>query len=592
MEKEIYKITNPDHVELEFQLAGIGSRFLAGVFDLFCMGFITVIAILLVVPFADLQKGLEKPDSALASIWCSLLIVIFFTVKWGYHVLCEALFQGQTPGKKFNGIQVVSDEGLYPTWKQAAVRNLTRVVDSFPGIFYLVSAVSMGLDPTGKRLGDIAAGTVVVRKEQAKAHTNNRLSARAMVEIEKGKHAVPLKLPYGSVDIRNLALIEQFLMRRSTLTEGKKNEIAAKIATPLYAKWGDTAEDPEKFLEMIQQLANEQATKIAEENVFHEKLQLWEDFDHEVSKLIRKKGSLQKLTPEEIHSLINTYRKIVADLARARSMRTDRTTIAYLNRLVILGHQVLYQHLDKRSDKKNPFLLRFPELVRQHLCKVTLAALLFFLPAAITYAAILNNPELGYDLVPETFLDFAPALESNIHDIPSLTRPVAASGIITNNIQVTFLAFALGITAGFGTCCVLIYNGIHMGAVAAWMQLNGNSYALWGWIMPHGATEILAIILSGAAGLILGNALLRPGNLSSRESLKRAAKPALTIELGCMGMLVIAGLIEGFVSPSSLGYAPRLAILAGSLLLWTTYFACVSSECRAANFNAKAQTRA
>lgn len=587
MDKETYKITNPDHVELEFQLAGIGSRCLAGLFDMFCMLLIFLIAILIIVPFEDLQKVMSKPDSTLASIWGSFLIVVFFTVKWGYHVLCEAFFQGQSPGKRFNGIQVLSDDGLFPTWKQAAMRNLTRLVDSFPaGIFYLVSAVAMGLDPACRRLGDMVAGTIVVRKER-RAQGSHHMSARTMLEIEKGKHAVPLKLPYGSVDIKSLALIEQFLIRRTSLNEDKKIEIAAKIAAPLYAKWGDTVEDPEKFLEMIQQLANEESAKIAKENVFHEKLQLWENFEDDVSKFIKNKKTLKNLSPEGINAFISSYRKIVADLARARSMNTDRTTVAYLNRLVILGNQVLYERLDKESDKKQPFVFRFPELIRQHIGKVVTAALLFFLPAVIAYAAILQNPELGFDLVPETFIDFTPALKDNIHDIPSLTRPVAASGIITNNIQVTFLAFALGITAGLGTCCVLIYNGIHLGAVAAWMQLNGNGYALWGWIMPHGATEILAIILSGAAGLILGNALLRPGNLSCGEALKKAAKPALTIELGCMGMLVIAGLIEGFISPSSLSYAPRLAILAGSLLFWTAYFA-FSSGWQGTQFNAKA----
>lgn len=576
MDKEIYKITNLDHVELEFQLAGIGSRFLAGVMDLICMSLVSVfvlfIVVLLTTPFQDIHVFVKNPESLLASVGSSFLILTFFLVKWGYHVVCEMHFQGQSPGKKMNGIQVLSDEGLLPTWKQAAIRNLTRVVDSFPGIFYFVAVVTMGLDPKGKRLGDIAAGTIVVRKEKARAQNSCLLSARAMVEIEKGKQAKALQLPHGSVDIKTLALIEQFLLRRATLTEDKRNALATKIAAPLYAKWGDTVEESEKFLEKIQSLASDEAAKIAHEDVFKEKLQLWEEFEVKAAKFLKKKELLKKLTPPEIQSLINSYQKIVADLARARSMKTDNATIAYLNTLVILGHQLLYRRLDNESDKHTPFLLYFPFLVQQHIGQVVLAALLFFLPAVIAYAAILSHPELGYDLVPDSFLDFSPATAENIHDIPSLTRPVAASGIITNNIQVTFLAFALGITAGLGTCCVLIYNGIHLGAVAAWMQLNGNGYALWGWIMPHGATEILAIILSGAAGLILGNALIRPGNISSHEALKRAAQPALMIELGCMGMLVIAGFIEGFISPSSLSYESRLAILSGSLVLWAVYF--------------------
>lgn len=143
---------------------------------------------------------------------------------------------------------------------------------------------------------------------------------------------------------------------------------------------------------------------------------------------------------------------------------------------------------------------------------------------------------------------------------------------MTNNIQVTFLAFSLGITFGLGTCYILIFNGVHIGAVAAWMQLHGNAYALWGWIMPHGATEILAIILSGAAGIILGDALLRPGNLGFKKALKKAAKSAIIIELGCMVMLIIAGLIEGFISPSSLNFISRIGIFIGSIFVWAAYF--------------------
>lgn len=88
-----------------------------------------------------------------------------------------------------------------------------------------------------------------------------------------------------------------------------------------------------------------------------------------------------------------------------------------------------------------------------------------------------------------------------MHGIPSITRPVAASQIITNNIQVTFLAFAFGITAGIGTTYLLIHNGIHLGAVMSWLYLQGNGKAFWGWIMPHSGTELLLSFLQEVQGL-------------------------------------------------------------------------------------------
>ena len=110
-----------------------------------------------------------------------------------------------------------------------------------------------------------------------------------------------------------------------------------------------------------------------------------------------------------------------------------------------------------------------------------------------------------------------------MHSIPSLARPVVSSLIISNNIQVTLLAFGFGLTAGIGTTVLLIFNGIHLGSVAGWMRLHGKDRALWGWIMPHGGTELLAICLAGAAGYMLASAIVAPGRLRRSTALKQSA---------------------------------------------------------------------
>jgi uncharacterized membrane protein SpoIIM required for sporulation len=196
----------------------------------------------------------------------------------------------------------------------------------------------------------------------------------------------------------------------------------------------------------------------------------------------------------------------------------------------------------------------------------------FFGAALASFAAVQLYPSLGYDLLADEFLDFDPAHRDNLHSIPSLARPVVSSLIISNNIQVTLLAFGLGLTAGIGTTVLLIFNGIHLGSVAGWMMLHGKDRALWGWIMPHGGTELLAICLAGAAGYVLAGAIVAPGQVRRSTALKNAGGDALGIELGCMVMLVVAGLIEGFVSPSGIDYPTRIAVLAASLSLWALYF--------------------
>jgi uncharacterized membrane protein SpoIIM required for sporulation len=203
---------------------------------------------------------------------------------------------------------------------------------------------------------------------------------------------------------------------------------------------------------------------------------------------------------------------------------------------------------------------------------VALSALMFFGSALASFVAVQLDPALGYDLLTDEFIDFDPATAENLHDIPSLARPVVSSMIISNNIQVTLLAFGFGLTAGIGTTVLLLFNGIHLGSVAGWMTLHGKERALWGWIMPHGATELLAICLAGGAGYLLASALVAPGRLRRATALKKIGGQALTIELGCMVMLVIAGLIEGFVSPSSIDYPSRIGVLLASLALWAIYF--------------------
>jgi uncharacterized membrane protein SpoIIM required for sporulation len=290
--------------------------------------------------------------------------------------------------------------------------------------------------------------------------------------------------------------------------------------------------------------------------------------------LQRGPRSLRKLSGSELTRLIDDYQALTADLARARSLGAPRSTVDQLNRSAVAGHNLLYGSIRRPAVlAESDWFGGFARAVRRHLWAVALSALMFFGSAVATFFAVQFYPALGYDLVADGFLDFDPASAENLHHIPSLARPIASSGIITNNIQVTLMAFGFGLTAGVGTTVLLIFNGVHLGSVAGWMMLHGKEKALWGWIMPHGATELLAICLAGAAGYLLAAAIVAPGRLRRSTALKKIGGDALIIELGCMVMLVIAGLIEGFVSPSGIDYPTRLAVLAASLTLWAVYFA-------------------
>lgn len=300
----------------------------------------------------------------------------------------------------------------------------------------------------------------------------------------------------------------------------------------------------------------------------------WDSFSGEVQRLAKGGNrALKKLSSEELNGLIDSYQSLNADLARARSFGAPNSTLSYLNELAVAAHSVLYAH------SQSPTSLNwrtsydvFARSVRSAPSALILSNLMFWIPLLISFFAVQLNPILAAELVPPEFYSFQPPSADHMHEIPQLTRPVVATSIIANNIQVTLLLFALGLTFGIGTTAVLIFNGVHIGAVVGWMTYQGQGRAIWGWILPHGSTELLAIVLAGAAGYVLADAILAPGLSTRGEALKRSGFLALKIELGCMLMLVFAGLIEGLVSPSSIGFGPRIAILVGSLTMWGLYF--------------------
>jgi uncharacterized membrane protein SpoIIM required for sporulation/uncharacterized RDD family membrane protein YckC len=587
--QETITIPTPEQIEVEFELAGPGSRFTAYVIDLLCIVllFLTLVAVFLVgtgvghlVPFD--QEGLTGKQ---LSAWAvAFILVLFFLVQWGYFVGIEWWMRGQSPGKKALGIRVVRDDGLPVSLREATLRNLVRVADMLPPPSYVLGGIVMYFDRSGRRLGDMVAGTVVVRQRydiEAGLASHTDWGATWLARLEQGKSGT-LTLPHGTIGAQQLALIAQFLQRRHTLPPERRRQLAARILAPLRPmldtdRHGQDDQPERLLLEILQQARQTAVDGLpggAEKASEQTKREQWHHFARQAVWLLRdQRRGLRRLGAEGLQRFMDDYRRITTDLARGRSLGADTQTLDLLNRLVVMGYSVLYGYTRvRRGVSLRPWFGRFPRLVRQHRRAMLLAAGMLFIPACISAAALVWHPELSYDLVAEGFLEFSTSDPEHLHDLPSLTRPIAASTIITNNLQVTLMAFGLGLTAGIGTCFVLLYNGVHLGAVIGWLTLQGHSRALWGWIMPHGGTELLAIVLSGGAGLMLASALLVPGDVSRITALKRMAPLALQIELGCMLMLLIAGLIEGFVSPSSIGYAARLGVFVLSLSLWSVYF--------------------
>ncbi len=151
------------------------------------------------------------------------------------------------------------------------------------------------------------------------------------------------------------------------------------------------------------------------------------------------------------------------------------------------------------------------------------------------------------------------------------TKFAFASMLFDHNLKVGIMAMALGVLGGVFTTMLILYNGMMLGAFVAIHHRAGINSELWAWILPHGITEMGAIVIFGGIGLMLGQAVVSPGLLSRAESLKRAGIEAGRTCIGAGAMLVLAAILEGYLRQSHLATAGRLAVAGGSALFWALY---------------------
>ncbi len=296
----------------------------------------------------------------------------------------------------------------------------------------------------------------------------------------------------------------------------------------------------------------------------------WERFE---TLLERAGAGLDGLSASELRDLGRLYRQAAADLALARRDLPEHPVALYLNSLVARGHGAIYRESGAGGAARVRafFAAGFPRAFRETWPATLAACLMFLIPAIIAFVTTYNDPTLAGALVPgaEAVVQQVQAGEEWWQRINEQGASVASAEIMTNNIGVAFRAFAGGVTLGIYTLIVLVSNGILLGVVAGAAQRFDFADNLWGFVAAHGAIEFSVIFLAGGAGLQLGWAILRPGPLSRRAALVVAARRALLIILGCVPLLVIAGLIEGFISPSELPLGVKFAVAAISgAALW------------------------
>ncbi len=282
-------------------------------------------------------------------------------------------------------------------------------------------------------------------------------------------------------------------------------------------------------------------------------------------------GGLGALSQDEVRELALLYRQAASDLSVLRQDGNARTYEHSLNLLLAHAHGFVYAGRGGGWRAIWRFYAEdYPRLFQQ-LLPYSVASLVLFLSGAVLGALLATaRPEFTRHLLGPQMLHTIAQHRMWTESITSVA-PAAASGIMTNNLSVTFSTFALGATAGIGTLYMIVWNGVLLGVVGAACAAAHMSVALWSFVAPHGSLELPSIVLSGAAGLRLAQGILFPGLYSRRFALSLAGAESVRLLAGIIPLLVIAGTLEGFFSPSSMAVSLKFAVggvLFCALLLW------------------------
>lgn len=297
---------------------------------------------------------------------------------------------------------------------------------------------------------------------------------------------------------------------------------------------------------------------------------VWTELDGLLALFEKKRRTVQA---PQVDRLTFLYRTASAHLAYAQTYYPGDEIGLYLNQLVARTHHALHAEQWKTSHRLGDFFKRrFIGYVLERRRFIALAFLLFMVGALSGFAAVWQDPLNLYALVsPEMADGINPdAVGKNHGEVQSA---VMSTSIMTNNIRVAVLAFVSGITFGLLTVYVLFYNGILIGALTAVFWQSGKSYVFWAYILPHGVIELTAIFIAGGSGLYMGYRMINPGPYTRKYMLLRSVKESALLMVGTIPLFVIAGMIEGYITPSGLSLETKYIVAGATLIALALYVA-------------------
>jgi len=277
---------------------------------------------------------------------------------------------------------------------------------------------------------------------------------------------------------------------------------------------------------------------------------LWQ----ELSRKLAADGPLWRLSPGEISRAAALYRAVSTDLMRARALGCTRDVIAYLDALTAQAHNALYAA--SRNDRRLRLVqlaLDFPRAFRHAWPFMLASGVLFWLPFVLGWFGTLHFSGFAERVLPTSMLEsMVDAYSTGFSGRDADTDASMTGFYVYNNIGIAFRCFATGVLFGLGSIFFLVYNGLVTGTVLGYVQKSGHAHNILTFMCGHSPFELTAIVIAGGAGLRMGYALLGTSGRTRLASLRAVADELISLILGAAFFLLIAALVEGWWSPSSL----------------------------------------
>ncbi len=304
---------------------------------------------------------------------------------------------------------------------------------------------------------------------------------------------------------------------------------------------------------------------------------VWDQLEHLIQ---RYRKSSRGLSPEELRQLDVLYRQTTIHLSQVSTRSSDKQLEDYLNSLVSAAHGLIYLPPRRSMWLGLVTFLRegFARSIARNWKFHCISAALMTFGALLAYITSVQDPEAAYALMPQGDVRQPGASKEQLLQVLRSGRNqgggekfIFASFLFSHNLKVGILALGLGVLAAIPTVLLMVFNGMILGSFAAIHHQAGITTEFWAWILPHGVTELGAIVLCGGCGLMLGKAVVSPGIISRTESLRRAGIEAGIICLGVALMLIAAAIIESYLRQSHLSTSARMMFAAATALFWGIY---------------------